>query len=366
MRCDVAVAGGGPAGSACAAFLRLNFPQWTVAVFEASDYSCPRTGEILPPHALSLLRRLQIPLESLEACGTTGETAASAWGGERLHSQHRLFSARGPGLHLDRNRFDRHLAESSADLGTEVFRNTRIIAAGREDGGWRLELNGRRTCRAGFLVDATGRTAAIARLQGAHMRSFDSLTAYSGIFESAPAREAGITIEACAMGWWYTAPLPHGRRIVTFLTDADLGRGAGLPAARAWNDLLRQTQHIAAALGRHAQPSRFLVAPASTSLLSPLGGDGWVAAGDSAGACDPLAGQGITRALYTGMLAACVVADALEGRAAAGLGRYEALMREQFSEFRRLHGEVYAQEQRWSAEPFWQRRHIANNAEEVA
>ena len=49
---------------------------------------------------------------------------------------------------------------------------------------------------------------------------------------------AAATITATADGWWYTAPLPGGRRMLAFLTDADL------PAARV--------AHLGIGLAAHA------------------------------------------------------------------------------------------------------------------
>jgi 2-polyprenyl-6-methoxyphenol hydroxylase-like FAD-dependent oxidoreductase len=100
ISCDIAIMGGGPAGTTCAISLRLNFPQWEVAVFEASDYSRPRPGEILPAQAISLLRQLRVPLDTFSGSSLAAEAMVSAWGQDDLIEQHHLFSARGAGLHL--------------------------------------------------------------------------------------------------------------------------------------------------------------------------------------------------------------------------------------------------------------------------
>ena len=110
VSCDIAILGGGPAGTACALALRQRVPQWSVDVFELSDYTRPRAGEVLPPHALPLLRQLQVSLESLSSATLPVEGFVSAWGSDNLLEQHQLFSGHGAGLHLERNAFDRHLA----------------------------------------------------------------------------------------------------------------------------------------------------------------------------------------------------------------------------------------------------------------
>lgn len=355
---DIAILGGGPAGTGCAISLRRNFPRWQVAVFEASDYSRPRPGEILPAAAMFLLRQLRVPADFLSDCGVTAESVASAWGGDDLIERHHLFSARGAGAHLDRNAFDCRLSEAAEAAGALVHRNLRFRSASRDDENepWSVELSCGRSCKARFLVDATGRSASLARSQGARFHRFDRLTAYSRLFDEIPTSEDRTVVEACALGWWYTAPLPHARRVASLLTDIDLGREAGLPSSEAWERSLRRTSHIAPLLGEVVPHGRAAVTPASTSLLSAFGGPGWLATGDAAVSCDPLAGQGITSALRSGILASYAAADALLGKESTGLQRYEAMLQAQFAGFQRQHRAHHARELRWCDEPFWQRR----------
>lgn len=356
VACDIAIMGGGPAGTACAISLRLNFPQWQVAVFEGSDYCRPRAGEVLPAHAVPLLRQLRIPLETLSESSLVAEEVASAWGGHGLVEQHHLFSGSGAGLHLDRNAFDRNLSGVADALGATVHCNTPFQLASRIAGKWHIALGGRKDCQARFVIDATGRSGAFARSQGARFRRFDRLTAYSRFFDRLPASEHRTVVEACPLGWWYTAPLPYGRRVVSLLTDADLGRAARLPDREAWDRSLRRTRHVAALLHEDAQPVGATVASASSGLLNCFGQEGWLATGDAAASCDPLAGQGITSALRSGILASYAAADALSGNGPTGLHRYEAILQAQFAGFRRMHRAHYARESRWQDQPFWQRR----------
>jgi flavin-dependent dehydrogenase len=359
--CDIAILGGGPAGTACALALRQRVPQWSVAIFESSDYTRPRAGEVLPPHALPLLRQLRVPLEPLASVTLIAEGFASAWGGDDLPEQHQLFSGHGAGLHLERNAFDRHLAACAAAHGATVYHHAAFQSARRESDGWQLRLSGHIVCGTRFVIDATGRRAAFARSQGASLQHFDALTAYGRTYTGLPAAEHQTLIEACPLGWWYTAPLPQGRRIVSLLTDVDLGRAAGLPAADSWDDALSRTRHVAPLLfGAHSIAEH--IAPAATTRLSVLGGAGWLATGDAAASCDPLAGQGITKALRSGILASYAVADMLAGNGEVAFARYEAMLASHFAGFQRLHRVFHNEETRWPLQPFWRRRRSALHA----
>jgi flavin-dependent dehydrogenase len=359
---DVAVIGAGPAGSACAASLCLMFPGLAVLLLERTRFDQPRIGEVLPAAALSLLRQVGFPLEKLDGMSTASHMVASAWGEARLLENHHLFSAAGQGFHLDRNRFDAALCLHAEASGAEVRMGTSLHAASRDGGHWHLELSDGAHASARFVVDATGRRCQFARSQGVMPHALDGLTAYSRFAREREGGEGSIIIEACQHGWWYTAPLPNGRRIVSFLSDVDLARGLGMPSLQTWGELLDATEYIVPHV-RHAEcEDTFVVRSASTAMLSAAGGEGWLATGDALASCDPLAAQGIAKAIHSGVLASYAAVDALHGKANSH-SRYGALMARHMEGFLRMHAVHYAQEMRWPEMPFWSRRHRARMEE---
>lgn len=78
--------------------------------------------------------------------------------------------------------------------------------------------------RCDWLVDATGRSAALARQHGAGRVQHDALVAFHARFAAGRAgdRDARTVIEAAPGGWWYTA-----------LVRAASGGGRGSPT-RTW------------------------------------------------------------------------------------------------------------------------------------
>lgn len=64
-------------------------------LIEASDYSMPRPGEVLPAVARSLLEQLGV-MTSFEAQGfVAGRALASAWANDELDERHSIFPHKG-------------------------------------------------------------------------------------------------------------------------------------------------------------------------------------------------------------------------------------------------------------------------------
>jgi flavin-dependent dehydrogenase len=73
-------------------------------------------------------------------------------------------------------------------------------------------------------------------------------------------------------------------------------------------------------------------------------------------ALDPLSGQGIYRALESGMHAADGIRHAVEGNQGA-FSDYAAWVQATYEAYRRERRRMYRLEQRWPSATFWARRH---------
>ncbi|WP_380283057.1 tryptophan 7-halogenase [Kitasatospora purpeofusca] len=356
---DVVVVGGGPAGAAAA--LALAGRGRGVLLADAPG-GPPAVGEALPAAARTLLRDLgadgTVPGDGHLPCYGN----RSVWGSAVPASVDSIHDPHGPGWHLDRPLFDRRLREAAAAAGADVRTATARPAGRHADGTWTLALHGGTgpgaAVRCRWIVDATGRRAAVATTHAARRILGDRLVALHLVLGPGDGGPADTTtlVEAVPDGWWYSAPLPGGRLLLASFTDADL------PAARTDPRLLRHrlaatgpTAARAAAhpLPPHASPAR---APAHTARLDRVHGEGWTAAGDAAAAFDPLSSQGILTALWSGRAAGLAVDAHLAGEAGA-LDRYAADLAGVVTAYRRNHATYYGLERRWPGGPFWRRRH---------
>jgi flavin-dependent dehydrogenase len=378
-----AVIGGGPAGAAAAAALCRAGVE--VVVVDGSDRGGSfRVGESAPPGT-------ERAIADAFGVGSGAFTASrhlpfygnrAAWGSSEPAVTDFILNPFGHGWHLDRAAFDRDLMDGAAALGARVLTGRRVRAAERHGSGWRLRivpvkgqagevLAAERVVEARFLCDASGRGGAFGREQGATLRTGDRLVAVVALLEPGAGPDSeprggdvggdGTTlIEATEDGWWYTAAVPRGRRVLAFFSDGDLLDPVALRATEGFAECLAGTGHVRAAAGHHGgRLTRPRLVAAGTAWLDPPAGPGWLATGDAAVSFDPLSSQGILSALVMGRRAGEALAERLSSTQDEPLDRYAddyARLRERYRVERDV---AYGMERRWPASPFWRRRHGA-------
>ena len=346
---DIAIVGGGPAGSAAALTL-LRYSKLRPVIIERSSYDGWRVGETLSPGVLSLLDYL----DAADAFAAQGQRRAygtsAAWGGPDVLSRDFLFTGAGDAWHLDRLRFDASLAALVKERGGEVFTNCVVESVSDQ---WRLELSNGAEITAKWVIDASGRHAAFARRQGARADVRDHLTGLVALFESEANGDASTLVESASDGWWYSARLPEGKLVVAFMTDADIIRDARLHERDVWLEHLEQTRATRRRVeDRQSCLSGPVVCPAHSQILDPVAGEGWVAAGDAAVGFDPLSSMGIGYAISSGIQAARIAASG-NAEHAQLYARDVAL---HFRAYLARRQAYYALERRWPEAPFWSRR----------
>lgn len=351
---DVAIAGGGPGGSATAISLLRHAPSLSVVLIEASRYAGYRVGETLPPPALAILEHLRVwdsfkSQRHHEAHGTS-----AAWGAAALQDNDFFFMPSNVGWHLNRTAFDAMLANEAQRRGAMLILGTRVRDAQRTGKGWRLALSNGNAIAARFIVDATGR-ATLARRYGARLVEDDCLVGIAGFFECCNG-DPRTLVEAFEHGWWYTVGLPKSRRIAICMTDADVARRMRMHEAKEWRRTLAAMPHVGATVGECEGAETVIIRSASSRRLDQVTGDDWLAAGDAASRFDPLSSQGIVKALRSGIFASYAISDLLERGDCVGLKRYDRYVLEEFKSYSEIRKKYYREEQRWPASEFWRRR----------
>ncbi len=358
---DLLVAGGGPAGAAAAAAARAEGLE--VELVDARGPRPPPPGESLPPGTEDLLEELF----GIDAVGLANHRPAyanrSAWGGTGLDRADFMPNPLGRGWHVDRRALDASLLAALRTSGVSVGEDARVARQSWTGAAWEVELGGGRDprpIRTRAIVDATGRASRIARSQGALRRRLDRLVAAFWLVEAPD--EAGddstTLVEAVPDGWWYTTPVPAGRRAVAYVTDSDLLPARGARATERWTELLALAPHVHETVTQAG--CRLRAAPritdAGTAHLDRHAGPGWVAAGDAAVSFDPLSSQGIATALLMGREAGRAMAAMLTHADPEPLVRYSDRYAGILEDHLARREAYYGLERRWARAPFWARR----------
>src|SRR5215471_1778046 len=310
---DVAIVGGGPAGSSCAAFCAMAGLQSVVLDRE----KFPREkvcGDCLNPSCWPVLERLELAdrvrdLPHSKLCSV----AFIAIDGLEVAVD--LPSNGDCEISVKRSLFDDLLLRRARELGANVHEQATVTGLSRND-HWNVETNSGDSFQARVLIGADGRNSTVAHLCNLLHR---------------PARER-VALQA-------HIPLPRdfGNRIVLqFLREGYSGQA---PINETQLNLcLVGTPPTISPLRKWAERQFDLPRNQSWRTITPLTRSPVLAAhdnlffiGDAACVVEPFTGEGIYYALRSGELAANAIAKILRGD-----DRNSALR-----EFRRVYAEMY-------------------------
>lgn len=349
---DVAVVGGGPAGSAVATVLAGRGRR--VVLFERSRFETPRVGETLGGEVRPLLRALGAWDAFAAMAQVPFRTVRSAWGSANLAERSSITHPFGDGFHVERSRLDALLAQVAEAAGASWRLGAGLCTVVCSDQGFRVQPASGEVATARVLVDASGRGApATAALPNrGRWLACDRMVALVGSLTTSRT-ESDLLIEASEDGWWYSVPQPDGQLIVALMTDADLTpAGPRNKLTARWHAALARTQHTAARCHGARVVRAIRTVRAETGHLQPDCPPGFWAVGDAAVALDPLAGNGVARALRSGLATAGVIDLALAGAPVA-----RSVTAERFADDLDRRASYYLLESRWPAALFWARRH---------
>lgn len=356
---SVLVVGGGPAGLTAAAELaRLGIG---VTLVEKEVFASTRVGEHIGPATVQRLRTMGLAAAVNPADHFACSGIDAWWGGSTPNHNDYLRHPVGFGLNLSRPRFDASLARLCRKRGAQVLAPAQVVRASRRPRGWDLDIAFRgRLLRQQpeYVIDASGRSVAFARMQGARSSSTEKQVAIIGVASGiADARTASarVVVEATCTGWWYFAAVAEARCVCMLVTDPGIYVRSGKSLHDWWRSELRETTQIRLRYAGYARTDALLVRSAQSRRLDTLHGPGWVAMGDAAMTFDPLTSQGIAKAVEQGGAVAAAIGHCLKGNEFA-LDEYANALSARYAEYLATRTGYYRLEQRWSAAEFWQSR----------
>jgi flavin-dependent dehydrogenase len=328
-----------------------------VVVFERSRFEAPRIGETFGAEIEPLLRALGAWTEFTAQPHLPYRTVRSAWGSSELAERTSITHPFGDGFHVERARFDELLASISEKAGASLNLDAGRCRVQECERGFHVKPVRGEAVLARFLVDASGRgaTATVSLSERSRWLSFDRMVAVVGCLSSS-SPEPDLLIEASEDGWWYSVPQPNGRLVVALMTDADLmPAGSRDELAARWYTALQRTEHTAERTRGASLASPIRIVRADSGCLLSNRTPWFCAVGDAATALDPLAGNGVARALRSGLEAAEAIDQVLSGSPLIESG-----IAQRFADDLDRRARYYLLERRWPAAPFWLRRQPAD------
>ncbi len=314
-----------------------------------------KPGEILEPIIRYPLRALDLVegFETLGALRIAGNL--SLWGEDESVETAAVFSPHGSGYLVDRAQMERWLLGEAATAGVKLLLGARRfegdLTRDRPCMAW--EDNGRRCeARPAAIIEASGRGAgAIAAGRRRRLDRLIALLAYHAR-PSVGAPDQRLVIESAADGWWYSAPLPNGRAVMAFMTDADLVPRGRTAQRRFFAERLERSRLMksrAPGSGAHVRAY-----PAATTIREPHAGPAWMAIGDAAVTHDPLLGRGVSTAIANGVAIGSALTSG--GNITHAIYLSAEAQRAAFADYLSDHCAVYARESRRGRFVFWRRR----------
>ena len=375
---DVAVIGGGPAGSAAATMLAKQ--GWRVVLLERERFPRDHVGESLLPASMPVLEELGA-MDAVQAAGFLPKYGATmVWGRDPEPWSWRFSetSLQYPHAYqVWRPTFDHILLDNARAHGVDVREGHRVAGVewtapgGEATVRYVSDATGQGGLTARFVVDATGQAALLAQQTG--LRRWDSFfqnLAVYAYFDGAqplpPPDENNIFIEAYEHGWFWTIPLHNGWSSVGAVVDNLTGQEGirRLGAREFLLDQLSQAPHTRGMLGSASWAAGPNVVRDWSYSSERTTGPNFVMTGDSACFVDPLFSSGVHLALMSGVMAAAYATTALKTsdsgdsllRDSAGQV-YQELYYKEYNQFREM-ARLFYSSNLTSDSYFWEARRI--------
>lgn len=318
---DVAIIGGGPAGSTAATLLAKAGRR--VVVFERDKFPRFHIGESLLPFSMGTFDRLGVR-EKLDAAFMPkygGEiTAACGTKGAKFYFKDGFRSQRDSAYQVTRSEFDKLLLDHSSENGAEVREETEVTKLEFADDRVKIAIEAadgkKSTIDARYLLDCSGRQTILGTMFNLkqtydHLQKFSVFAHYEGVDRYPGLDGTLIRMVRGLDRWFWTIPLTETRTSVGVVMDTAAFRKAKLSPEVALEQLIAEQPLMVERMKNAERVTPVYSASDFSYRNTRLDGDRWLLAGDAAGFIDPVFSSGVFLAIMSAERAADTVEEVL-------------------------------------------------------
>ncbi len=349
MKLDVAIIGGGPAGSALGTLLRKYDPSLEVAIFEMERFPRDHVGESLLPVVPRILNEMGV-WDKVEAADFPIKVGAKfRWGNAkdeglvdllflpegRLQPEPRPAKYVGQrtatAFQVDRSVFDKILLDHCRSCGCKVFEEAKVVHVVREQDRIEHLVVSKRGSSTGeeqiveadYYVDASGGSGVV---RSALDVSVESPTLLRNIaiwdyWQNAEWAErvgvGGTFIYVLSLGWgwlWFI-PLSPTRTSLGVVTSAEYYKKSGESTEQLYQRAISEEPHIAALVAKGHRENSLRATKDWSFVADRMCGENWFLVGDAAGFADPILSAGMSLAVSGARRAAYSILEMRRGEA---------------------------------------------------
>lgn len=331
---DVAIIGGGPAGSTAGCILKKYDPNLRVVLFEREAFPRDHIGESLLPVTNLVLNEIGA-WDKVEAANFPVKVGATyRWGSkpglwdfeflpaEQYEDKPRPGKFEGQrqrtSFQVDRSIYDQILLDHAREFGVEVHEQTQVQEIEHEDGrvtGLQLKDGSRITSR--YTIDASGNSGLLRRTLGIEAITPTNLKnlAFYDYWEDAEwavtVGASGTRIQVMSLGWgwiWFI-PIQPTRTSIGLVVPSQYYKKTGKTPEELYMEALESEPRISVLLKNAKRENNFTTTKDWSFLSEKMAGENWFLIGEAAGFADPILSAGVTLAHMSAREAAYTIME---------------------------------------------------------